>query len=51
VNEEEVSSSSSTVLDDVRFSEFAGSVVRSDRSGDDGGTGTRELSCRRGRPR
>lgn len=45
VNEEEVSSSSSTVLNDVRFGEFSGSVVRSDRSSDNGSSGTRELSC------
>lgn len=44
MDEEEVSSSSSTVLDDVGLGDLAGSVVRGDRGGNDGGSGTRELS-------
>lgn len=44
VDEEEVSSSSSSVLDDVGLGGFAGSFVRSDRGGNDGSSGTREFS-------
>lgn len=44
VDEEEVSSSSSSVLDNVRLGDLARSVVRGDGGSDDGSSGTRELS-------